>query len=238
MLSALGKLVGLTVMIVALGAGVWWINRTDSAQQRIVELEQRNEMLETFVERLAGDRRIAELLVLSTEVRDGQTHRSLFFIEYDRAGNELPPRQFEVIGEHTHIDAMVIQFERGYVAEGDALRGKSIALFTRIFGDAQPAADAPRIDQPGRIPDLYRSTDPKQAAFEQELWNDFWQLADGSSLAASKGVRVAFGQSVWGPLAEDKLYTIELDNAGGLTMKSQPLKPIYREAIRRAAGKS
>ena len=225
-------------MIVALGAGVWWINRTDSAQQRIVELEQRNEMLETFVERLAGDRRVAELLVLSTEVKDGQTHRSLFFIEYDRAGNELPPRQFEVIGEHTHIDAMVIQFDRGYIADGDALRGQSIALFTRIFGDAQRAADAERIDQPGKIPELYRSTDPRQATFEQALWKEFWQLADDPSLASSKGVRVAYGQSVWGPLAEDKLYTITLDNAGGLTMQSQPLKPIYREAIRRAAGKS
>lgn len=232
MFSALTKLVGLATLIVVLGGGLLYWQTRSSTEQQIHELKQKNELLQQFVARLSGDRRVADLLVL--EKSPGGT-RTLLFVEYDRAGQPLPPRQFVVEGEMTHIDAMVIQFERGYVSEGDPLRGQSIALFTRIYGDRQTPADAPRIDEPGRIPYLYRQSDPQVAAFEQQLWADFWGLAADPEAAAQRGVRVAFGQGVWGPLDLDKLYTISLDNAGGLTLQSEPLRPIYREALRRAA---
>jgi hypothetical protein len=235
MLRALTKLGGLTLLIVILGGGVLYWQTRDSAQQQISELKQKNEALQQFVARLSAERRVADVLVLDKDVSaDGVTRRTLLFVEYDRSGQSMAPRQFVVEGDMTHIDAMVIQFDRQYVGSGDVLRGQSIALFTRIYGDRQNPADAPRIDEPGKIPLLYRSTDPQLAAFERQLWNEFWQLADNPQHAASRGVRVAFGQGVWGPLERDKLYTLTLDNAGGLTLQVEPLKAIYREALRQA----
>lgn len=233
MLRALSKIGGLALLIVVIGGGVLYWQGSDSDQQQISELKQKNEVLQQFVARLSAERRVAEMLVLDKSVGDnGIPRRTLLFVEYDRTGQAMDPRQFVVDGEMTHVDAMVIQFHRHFVGSGDALRGQSIALFTRIYGDRQNPADAARIDEPGKIPLLYRSTDPQLAAFEQELWSEFWQLADDPQAAASRGVRVAFGQGVWGPLEPDKLYTLTLDNAGGLTLQVEPLKAIYREALR------
>ncbi len=49
--------------------------------------------------------------------------------------------------------------------------------------------------------------------------------------ANSKGVRVAQGETVWGIFEPDKLYTITLESAGGLSLTNEPLKPIFREAL-------
>lgn len=235
MLRALSKIGGLSLLILVIGGGVLYWQSRDTAQQQIIELKQKNEVLQQFVARLSAERRVADVLVLDKSTTpQGVTRRTLLFVEYDRAGQAMDPRQFVVEGEMTHIDAMVIQFDRQYVGSGDALRGQSIALFTRIYGDRQNPADAPGIDEPGKIPLLYRSTDPRLAAFEQELWSEFWHLADNPERAAERGVRVAFGQGVWGPLERDKLYTLTLDHAGGLTLQVEPLKAIYREALRQA----
>ena len=48
-----------------------------------------------------------------------------------------------------------------------------------------------------------------------------------------KGVRVAMGQGVWGMFEPDRLYTITLENDGGLSLTSEPLKGIYREALKK-----
>jgi hypothetical protein len=242
MFRALSQFVAVLGLAIALCAGMWWWSHRTREQQELErlsahtqQLTARTKQLETYVERLSADRRVADVLVLGTSKDPaGRTHRTLLFVEYDRNDKTLPPKRFEVIGENTHIDAMVIQFERGYIAEGDALRGRSVALFTRIFGDEQPASTAERIDEPSKIPLLYRGTDPALARFEAELWADFWKFAEDPKLAASKGVSVAHGQSVWGPLSEDKLYTIALPSVGGLTMKSQPMPGIYREALKRS----
>src|SRR2546423_826833 len=95
-----------------------------------------------------------------------------------------------------------------------------------------PSKSSPKIDEPGRIPDIYRGADPRIAPFEQQLWNDFWRLYDDENFRAEKGVRASSGQGVWGPFERDKLYTITLESDGGLSLTSSPLKAIYREALR------
>ena len=47
------------------------------------------------------------------------------------------------------------------------------------------------------------------------------------------GVRVAQGEGVWRPVDPDKLYTITLECNGGLNIRSEPLKAIYSEALKR-----
>jgi hypothetical protein len=69
--------------------------------------------------------------------------------------------------------------------------------------------------------------------FDIELWRDFWKLAEDPRFRQEKGVRVANGQGLWGPFEADKLYTITIESDGGLNMASEPLKGIYREALKR-----
>jgi hypothetical protein len=143
----------------------------------------------------------------------------------------LPPKVFTIEGKLAHVDAMVIKFDRHFVEEGDPIRGHSIALFTKIYGDKQSPASATSIDEKGKIPDVYRDADPKLASFEQDLWSNFWRLADDDVYRKEKGVRVAMGQGVWGMFEQDKLYRVTLESDGGLNLTSEPLRGIYREAM-------
>ena len=240
MLRSVAKLSGLSLMLVAASVGVVYYQHTYSTTRQIEKLQDEKKQLEQVVTRLTTERRVADLLVSRQDPNSrGQLETTLLFVEYDKQDNPLPAKSFTFEGDKAHIDALVIRFEHGYIAADDPLRGHSIALFTRIYGEDQTPAQGAMIDTPGQIPQIYRDADPRVSTFELDLWKDFWKLYDDASYRAAKGVRIeggAAGQSVWGPFKPDRLYTITLESAGGLTMTNSPLKGIYREALKQRFG--
>ncbi|HEV2294199.1 MAG TPA: hypothetical protein VGR35_10100 [Tepidisphaeraceae bacterium] len=233
MLRTTGKLLGLFILVVAGSAGIIAYHNHFSAERKIEKLEDEKKQLAQIVKRLGEEKRVAEVLVENQQMVDGELQTTLLFVEYARDGTTLPPKSFTFVGKMAHIDAMVIKFDRGFIEAGDALRGNSIALFTRIYGDKQSPAEAAYIDEPGTIPAVYRGADPRVSRFEMELWQNFWKLAEDPAYRKKHGVRVANGQGVWGPFEPDKIYTITIESDGGLNMSSEPLRGIYREALKR-----
>ena len=233
MLRPLGKIFGLTFLLLAASVGVVYYQSAYQAERKIEELKDQKRQLEEVVTRLEHEKRVADILVSRQEKNDaGVLETTLLFVEYDKAGRQLPGKSFTIEGNTAHLDAMVIKFDHGYVAESDALKGHSIALFTRIYGENQKPSEAALIDPPGKIPDLYRGADPRVSQFELDLWRDFWKLYDDEDLRKAKGVRALGGHGVWGPFQPDRLYTITIESDGGLNMTSEPLKGIYREAMK------
>jgi hypothetical protein len=232
------KIIGLTALVVAGSVGIYVYYGQSPAEKQIKQLEQEKKQLEQIVQRLTDERRIAEMLVTDQQTIDGVLHTTVLFVEYAKDGTTLPPKSFTLVGDTVHIDAMVIKFDGKYVEQNDPLRGHSIALFTKIYGSEQTPAQGFVIDEPGRIPDIYRGIDPKVSQFEQTLWKDFWRLAEDPAYRQSMGVRVADGQGSWGPLERDKLYTLSIESDGGINKTSEPLRGIYREALKMRAGAS
>lgn len=232
MFRALGKLAGLVVATVLATGGLWfYIKNADDRDQIIEQQAKQIETLENIATRLQTDNRVADILV--TDQRRDEQNRlrtALLFVEYDD-GEPLPPKRFEVVGDRVHVETQLIKFERHFVTEGDPLRGKSMVLFSSIYGSATPPEQGLPVDEPGQPPRIYRVSDPRQREYEQELWKDFWKLMADTQYANSKGVRVAQGETVWGIFEPDKLYTITLESAGGLSLTNKPLDPIYREAF-------
>ena len=99
-------------------------------------------------------------------------------------------------------------------------------------GDKQTPEKAHLIDEPGHIPAVYRGADPKVSAFEQDLWRDFWKLADDKAYAQKMGVKVAQGQGVFVPLEMGRLYTLTLQADAGINITSEPLKGIYLDMLK------
>jgi len=166
---------------------------------------------------------------------------TLMFVEYGTDGKQLPPRYFTIKGNVAHIDSLVIKFEADFVKKGDPLRGHSLVLFHRLYGDYQAPVEGYMIDEPGRPPEVYRcpTNSPEAAAFESELWQNFWKLADDEQYRKEKGVRVAMGESPWTRFYPDKVYTLTLQADGGLSLTSRVMDGIwreYREALMRARG--
>jgi hypothetical protein len=232
MLRALTKIACLLLVMITGALAIHWYGTHDATQQKLLEAQAKNQELQKFVERLSDEKRVAEVIVTEQKTVNNVLQTSLLFVEYARDGQtSLPPRSFTIEGKFAHIDAMVIKFDHNFVEENDPLRGHSIALFTRIYGDHQSPANAAMIDQPGKIPDIYKGTDPRVGEFEQSLWNEFWQIYSDENYRKSKGVRTLSGQGVWGPFEAEKLYTITLESDGGLNLTAAPQRGIYREAL-------
>lgn len=236
MLSSVSKILSMVALIAIGGIGLFIFRDHFSAQMQLKQQEKKIKEQEAVIDRLTTENRVAEVIVTDQRVVYGITETTLLFVEYTRDGRELLPKVLKVKGKVAHVNALVIKFDNDYVKESDKLRGKSIALFYRVFGDQEKPADAPRIDEPGRIPDAYRGADPQVSEFEQRLWGKFWQLVDDENLRKEEGVRVAQGEGPWGPFEVGKLYTITLDTNGGLNIRSETPKGVYREVLQRRAG--
>jgi hypothetical protein len=182
--------------------------------------------------RLTSERRVADVIVTDQHAVGDTLSTSIIFVEYGRDGSSLPARHFTLMGKMVHLDAMVVKFDGKFVADNDQLRGHSVALFTRVYGDDTAPVQGAIIDEPGKVPEPYRAANGTVSPFEQQLWQNFWRLADDDSYRNSMGVRVAQGEGVWRPFEPGKLYTITLEAAGGLNIASEPLKQIYLEALR------
>ena len=232
MLRTFAKLGFLSLLVVAGAAGLM-LHRRDTTAAQLNDAKQKNEQLRQVVQRLQAERRVADVIVTDQTTEGGVQKTTLLFVEYARDGSTLPARRFTIDGDVAHVDAMVVKFDRGFVRDDDPLRGHSIALFTRLYGESQPPEKGFRIDEPNQIPDVYKGADPYVTEFERELWSNFWKLADDEAYRQTKGVRVAQGEGVWVPFRPDKLYTLTLESDGGLNITSSPLKGIYREALKR-----
>ncbi len=232
MLRGLGRIIALALLVVTGSVGLWVYQDRSSAGRKIEKLQEEKRVLEQVVQRLGGEKRVADVLVTEQKVIDGVPHTTLLFVEYARDGTPLPAKSIQIQGDPGHIDAMVINFDRHFVSEGDPLRGHSIALFSKIYGDREKPSDGHAIDEPGKIPGIYRGADPRVSEFELDLWKNFWRLVDDESYRKEKGVSIASGRGVWTKFEPDKLYTIHLEADGGTYITSAPLKGIYREALK------
>ncbi len=226
------KLVLLSGLLVAGSVCLYVLERRGGVSAQLDAERQRNVELRAIAERLKTETRVADMIVTDQREVNGKVQTTLLFVEYARDGvTPLPARRFTIEGKEAHVDALVVKFDGRYVEQNDVLRGRSIALFTRIFGNKQSPESAARIDEPGRIPAVYRGADPAQMQFEEPLWRDFWKLADDEAYRREMGVRVMQGESVFRPFEPGRLYTLTIESNGGLNIQSEPLKGVYREAL-------
>ena len=237
MLKALAKLASLSVLALIGVVGLLFYRHQTSAQNRIVELETKNFELRDVIGRLGAERRVADFVV-AEQNRDsaGKLHTTLFMVEYDRNGKATPARSFVVVGDRVHVDALVIKFDAQDLEKNDPLRGHSLLLLEKIYGDAQAPADGAAIDVPAQIPRLYRDADPKVSAFEQALWKQFWQLVTDGSLRRQHRVKVAHGMGVFVPPEPGKRYTLTLQADGNPTLYNEPLPEIFDGLVKRPRG--
>jgi len=202
----------------------------ESATEKDREIAEQKRVIAALGQQL--DRSWAEEIVADVRVdalaRDpdgGQPEMTLTFAQY-APGTETPSlrRTMTLPGEEFYIDALVVEFQRKLVEEGDGLRGKSLLFFRRAFGDRQKPVDGvPLYRQGGAmsvsedIPDGLR-VDPKPGEFEREVWTRFWTYANDPRQAAEAGVRVAQGEAVHTRAVRGQVYKVTLSAGHGLSL--------------------
>lgn len=236
-----GKLGGLAVAAALAGGGVAWWQYKAGAQQRLIEQQAREiEYLENVANRLTMERRIATVVVAGQERNDdGELVTDLLFFNQDADGNPLPAKEFTVVGERVHIDALVIRFDSDFVKEGDPLRGRSIYLWDRIYGSATAPEQGQEIDPRGEVPATYAGDpsaaglDAERREYERALWDRFWKLAQDNEYAREQGVAVAEGDGTYSIFSPENLYELTIQNNGGISLVPRRMDPITREFYRR-----
>ena len=187
MLRSLGKIFGLTFLLLV-AAPAWCITtHVTTASRKIEKLQDEKRQLEQVVD--APRARTASPTSSSATRKATPTaccRPRCSSSSTTRTATPLPAKSFTIEGNTAHIDAMVIKFDHDYVAENDALRGHSIALFTKIYGDNQSPADAAMIDSPGKIPTSTAAPTRSSASSRLTLWNDFWKLYEDETYRKSQ----------------------------------------------------
>ncbi|RMH04421.1 MAG: hypothetical protein D6702_03280 [Planctomycetota bacterium] len=220
--------VGLNLLLVpaALAAG-WLAGRgrgEDPHLARIAELERQVQDLEFRIELLRERRRVAILDRIEqapSEQRPGGVRTRFRFREVDPAGATLGREQeFEIEGDLVYLDAQVIKFDDEFVERRDLLRGSTLLLFRRLFGEYQTPAEGFPIDTAGVRPAAYGGDAGPDAAFQEELWRDFWRYANDPAVARQSGVRAMHGEAPYVKLAPGRAYEIQLRTSGGLTIRT------------------
>ncbi|HJZ88896.1 MAG TPA: hypothetical protein VKN99_27175 [Polyangia bacterium] len=217
----------LAVVLVGSGVGGLWYYESRKQERVIGELRQR-------LDRLKADQLVADVAVLGqTRGQDGTTVTKLSFVEYKpQSGETLLSKSFDVRGEEFYIDALVVRFEDKFVEMGDGLRGTSVLLFRRAFGNQQkPDEGVPLFtvgDGHDPIPDPLKVPGTEDA-FQRSLWARFWSLANDPDAAKKAGVRVAQGEAPHVLAKPHQVYQLTLRAAGGLEIKPRVPAPVQKE---------
>ena len=223
------------VFIAAAAGGIYLADRMvlapSRAMQRQLEerdaqiraLTERDQALEAAVRLLRYAERRARLVVLDQAPGpEGHQRTRVRFTELDPQGDPVgEPRELTLDGDEVYVDTLVIKFEDNFVIAGDALKGKALLLFRRIFTDRKRPAEGEVLDKEGQIPQSYAS-ERAPTVFERELWARFWELANDPEEAKRRGVRALHGEAVSTRLRKDRVYSITLRSTGELTI--QPIK--------------
>jgi len=198
------------------------IRRLDEA---VLEREERIRELDAALELLKVDHRVAEIEVLSQGSKPGSDEVRTFvrFTELDGEGEPIgEPLEATVEGKTLYVETLVVKFEDDFVEGGDSLKGTSICLFRRLFGEDQSPSGGVPIDAVGVQPLVYGGDDvpPDERQERGRLWSRFWDYANDPELARSRGVRAVHGEAPFIELRPGKSYRVELRASGGLTIRA------------------
>jgi hypothetical protein len=191
---------------------------------RVLEQQKEIDELEVAIWLLKFDHRVARIVVL--EQTDDPANPDLVrtrvrFEELDRTGTPVGPgRELTVEGRVVYIEGLVIKFEDGYVEGSDLLRGSSVCMFRRMYGENQKPSDGVHIDSATTHP-LAAGDEEGPDPYFVDLWEQFWEYANDPALAATKGVRASHGEAPFIEMRPGKTYRVELRASGGLTVVAE-----------------
>ncbi len=185
---------------------------------RLLKVSQRVARIEVLAQGTAPAREAAE--PGAGEARE-DVRTTVRFTELDADGKPLAAgRELTIEGKTIYVESLVIQFEDRYVEQGDALRGTSLCLFRRLFGENQKPSEGVALDKAGQLPLVYGG-DTTPDPVHRALWQRFWDYANDPALARELGVRALQGEAPFIEARVGKTYRLELRAAGGLVIQAE-----------------
>lgn len=221
---------------VKLGRSIFWIvvlatfitlatnmaQRYLSRDAQIAQLKKEQAELKSIIKRLTGRTREAQLVVDAQTINGhGRVVKTTLLwreFTYAKDGRAVPlPLQKIVIpGDEPYVGGYVLKFADSFVEDGDSLRGKSIGFFTNIFSKLQAPDHGVSLLGPDGVPRVLEPRHGPPNPFALMLWHKISSLIRSRHAAKALGLQVVQRQYVAKPVRPGILYTIYLQNDGGL----------------------
>lgn len=192
----------------------------DKLSTQVAAQQEEIDRLQTAMRLARVEHRIARLWVThqETSAETGELSTTLRFVEVSESGDPVDaPRTFTIRGDLVYIDYWVVKFEDKYVEQAELDRSTSICLFRRLFGEFQEPSEGFALDEVGQAPKVYARGE-QLSAFEQRIWDDFWNIANDPQHAQELGIRAAHGEAVSTQLRQGNTYQLTLRASGGMTI--------------------
>ncbi len=192
-------------------------------EQDIAEQAKRIQQLDLANRLLKLDHRLARITVVDQWESKEKHHpmTEILFADIDDEGNPLgQPRKFTIDGDVLYIDFWVIKYLDKFIEAGDPLRGTSVCLLRRLWGDFQKPNDGFPLD-PARSRPVAYDRGSQMPDFEREIWEHFWDYANDPKKAEAAGIRAAHGDAPSIKLRPGKSYIFDLRATGEPTIKPE-----------------
>ncbi|MGC8560894.1 MAG: hypothetical protein ACP5O1_09475 [Phycisphaerae bacterium] len=205
--------------LIALGIHLTRDYRSHDAQ--LAQLKKERAELQAIIKRLTGRTQEAQLVVdeqvLNRRGRVVQTTLLWREFTFTNQGRRvaLPLQRIVIPGDEPYIGGYVLKFADSFVEAGNALRGKSLGFFTRIFSNSQaPDRGTSLLGREG-VPRVLEPRYGPPNPFALSLWQQIQRLIRSRRADKKLGLQVVQLQYVAKPVRPGVLYTIYLQNDGG-----------------------
>ena len=123
-----------------------------------------------------------------------------------------------------YVDCWVVKFDDKYIEQADALRSASLCIFKSIFGNLDGPEGSMPLDTHSEdsYPEVY--TDNSKSRFEQQIWGDFWSLANDEQSQEELGIRAIHGQANYLKVQKGKIYKITVRASGAPSLEPVTLQ--------------
>lgn len=193
-----------------------------------VNSQQRIKELQTVVKHLDKRHKVAEMEILdqiySAEERSITTKLKLTYFDYAGTGYPGKPQVITIKGNDIYFDAIVMNFEYSEIVSGNHV---NISLPYRVFSNVLPQSKGVKLDinDQNGIPYIFNldSTEIygiQSAAFNNRVKEILEYMTDENK-AKQAGVRSMYGNAVHTRVWKDALFTIWIEQTGGLVIKQK-----------------
>jgi len=205
-------------------------HRLVELQDELQVTQEQLQRVETSLRLLKLNHRIARIEVVE-QATDPETEQLFTTVEFYEVNDEGAPlsskrRTYKIEGDRIYVECLVAKFEDQYVERSDLDRATAICLFQRIFGEFQQPQEGFELDEVGSRPTSY-ARGGKVSEFEQQIWNDFWNIANDPHKAAEIGIRAAHADAPSTQVRKGATYQLEIRATGEFTLRrlqdDQPL---------------
>ena len=189
--------------------------------EELIQTLEENDKLKTSNRLLKIDRRVANIEILDvTKNEQDEPIMHVRFTELDLDNQPLvKPKEFELRGDKMYVDCWVVKFDDKYIEQADALRSASLCVFKSIFGNLDGPEGSKSLDSHSQddFPLVY-SNDAK-SKFEQQIWCDFWKLANDEQCQDELGIRAIHGQANYLKVKKGKVYKVTVRASGAPSLE-------------------